>query len=1326
MSDEGARQLRGSGHIVTFYSFKGGTGRTMALANVAWILAANGKRVLIADWDLESPGLHRFFQPFMDTGVSGKPGIVDFIRQYEWGAKEEAVRIADLDVSDTERERIGQAAISELIRNHVSQVDRYAVPISWQFPDDGAIHFLTPGKQSNGVYDKALSALDWDTLYDQLGGGDFFDTLRAHLKDSYDYVLIDSRTGLSDIADICTLHLPDMVVDCFTLSTQGIEGAARIARLIQRYSERAITILPIPMRIDHSQASNVAAGLGLAESLFRGLPAGISPEEREKYWSEMEVPYLSAYAYEEMLAAFGDQPGGKDSLLPAYEKIVALITGETVTALPPIDEWIRLRTRLRFARTAQVDLPEVVIQFSPQDQLWAEWIAAVLAGTGVYARLIDEEDADPADRTKGTRLIAVASEFYFARPEVQDLTTEVRPELLICVTDMRIPLGRLSEVPVIFLSDLSEAHAVGLLTDRFGGKRLSESQSITGGMRYPGSSANRVESMPTRNANFTGRDAVLLEIREQLRSRRLATLPPLTIQGAGGVGKTQVALEYAQRFKTDYDIVWWLNCGQPQYIDSSLVDLGTRLSETFEVSLPEEGAEATRRLLDYLSKQTDLRWLLVYDNAEEEDFDTISRLLPNGGGHVLITSRDDLMAGRGMTMSLSVFEREESINHLRRRMPGIPEKEASQLAATLGDMPLAVATAGALLARESMTVNRYLALLDAQPVREDGPSVDYPETVTKAWHLSLDRLEARSPAAFRLLEICSVMASIISLDLVVSDAMANALQELDASITERSMINRLIKQIDQLALIKVDYSARQMQVHQVVQEVVRQRMSQEALLGARHEVHQMLVAVRPAGDVDDPSMWSAYRMIWPHLTPSQAHRSSRPQVRDLLVDRVRYLRQRDDLERGRHRAEEIQKVWVAMLADENDAAVAKSLQPQLYRLEFNLANILRDQGRYEDSRTMDRAVLRRQEALLGKDHQHTLQTRSNLAADLRALGQYQEALKYDLETYTSWEETSGFGDEYYGALNAAHNLALSYLLNGDYRQALRYDQQTLDRRLRTYARNHPRTLNSGSAVGRDLLEAGRYLDAVRMSQDVLMQSHETFGDDARITLNAYLWLGVAQRCAGYADQAEPNINTAVDGLSRAFGPESSDALAGQLSQALNHWALGRGMDGQVLAEKVLVSYETRLGPDHPHSLICRLNIATVLISEEEYERAQAFAEQAVAGLEGRLGALHPYTLAAKLVLGSVLAHQDSLSEAAKLEALVESGRTEVLGPQHPDTLRCRANLLLTQGKLGHPEAAADRERVVRDLEVLLGSEHPDVRAASRQDRLPCVVDPRPL
>ena len=653
---------------------------------------------------------------------------------------------------------------------------------------------------------------------------------------------------------------------------------------------------------------------------------------------------------------------------------------------------------------------------------------------------------------------------------------------------------------------------------------------------------------------------------------------PLTIQGTGGTGKTQVALEYTHRFKADYDVVWWVNCGQPQDIDASLADLAAWLRSAYDVPLPEEGAvaEVARRLLDYLSGQSALRWLLVYDNAEEEEFDTIQHRAAQGR-----RPRPPHLA-RGPARRRWADHAAYRVRPHRERQPpaqavaGISEDEAYHLAGTLKDIPLAVATAGALIATENMAVTEYLRLLDMQPPPEEVPLGDYPATVVKAWHLLLDRLELRSPAAYRLLSICSVMASVISLDLVVSDAMADAVQELDPSVTERSMINKLIRQIDQLALIKVDYSARQMQVQQVVQEVVRQRMSEAQLAAARRDVHQILISVRPHGDVDDPGMWPPYRMIWPHLTPSQAHRSAKPQVRDLLVDRVRYLRQRDDLERGRRRAEEIQGAWTAMLAEQQVPAASKVLRQQLYRLQFNLANILRDLGRYEDARVLDEEVLRGQEAQLGADHLYTLQTRSNLAADLRALGDYRQALRYDQKTYQAWEGNSGFGDEYYGMLNASNNLALSYLLTGDYRQALRYDQQTLERRLRTYPRSHPRTLNSGSAVGRDLLEAGRYQDALRMMQDVLAQSHDTYGDDARITLNAHRWLGIAQRCVGQSQEAAVHLDMAVDGLSRAFGSESSDAMAARLSRALNYLALGQVRDGRESAEEVLAAYKRRL------------------------------------------------------------------------------------------------------------------------------------------------------
>ncbi len=127
---------RDPGQIVTFYSFKGGTGRTMALANVAWILAANGERVLIADWDLESPGLHRFFQPFMDHDVAELPGVVDFIRRYEWDMKDEIERLTALPPIDDQGvcEPSAGPPITALIRcqrvpgERVRRPGRLAVP----------------------------------------------------------------------------------------------------------------------------------------------------------------------------------------------------------------------------------------------------------------------------------------------------------------------------------------------------------------------------------------------------------------------------------------------------------------------------------------------------------------------------------------------------------------------------------------------------------------------------------------------------------------------------------------------------------------------------------------------------------------------------------------------------------------------------------------------------------------------------------------------------------------------------------------------------------------------------------------------------------------------------------------------------------------------------------------------------------------------------------------------------------------------------------------------------------------------------------------------
>src|SRR6202034_3937813 len=106
----------------------------------------------------------------------------------------------------------------------------------------------------------------------------------------------------------------------------------------------------------------------------------MSEVQRREYWAQAGVPYRAFYAYEETLAVFGDQPGAPQSLLSSFERIASHITQGAADRLPPMEESLRLRTRLRFTRTAAPAAEEVVLDFTAEDQLWAEWIASVLTG----------------------------------------------------------------------------------------------------------------------------------------------------------------------------------------------------------------------------------------------------------------------------------------------------------------------------------------------------------------------------------------------------------------------------------------------------------------------------------------------------------------------------------------------------------------------------------------------------------------------------------------------------------------------------------------------------------------------------------------------------------------------------------------------------------------------------------------------------------------------------------------------------------------------------------------------------------------------------------
>ncbi|MBM0234522.1 tetratricopeptide repeat protein [Micromonospora sp. STR1_7] len=1281
------------GQVVTFYSFKGGTGRTMALANVAWILAASGRRVLVADWDLESPGLHRFFHPFLDAeAISGTSGVIDMIRDYEW----ETTRVDDRPDRWMEQ---------------YARVGRHAFSLRWNFPDGGGLDFLSAGRQ-NSDYAVSVSGLDWDNFYNRLGGAQFFEALRADMKRQYDFALIDSRTGLSDIADICTLLLPDTLVDCFTLSDQGIDGAARVAHSVrERYRRRDIRVLPVPMRVDEAEKERAEAGRLLAIRRFAGLPAGMTEAERRRYWAAIEVPYRPFYAYEEILATFADPPGSPTSLLAAFERLTGILTDGAVTGLPVMDESVRERGKARFRRRTEVVDDQIALRCAPEDAIWAEWLERVLTSAGM--RVVDPAAAVGSAGRSAPRTLSVVSPAFVAMPAgglpEGDTNTGVTA-LAVYVGDVR-PLAEFPAGSSTNLVGVTAATAVQRVL-RLVGRPVPPSADgrAGGGVRYPGTEP-LIFNAPNRNLRFTGREDDLARLRAQLRSGGSAVVLPVALQGLGGVGKSQVAIEYVHRFRSAYDIVWWIVADPPQFVDTSLADLAARLGIVTGPTLP----DTVRSVLQVLGRgEPYARWLVVFDNAEE--LDQIARFLPQGPGHVLLTSRNRAWADRANPIQVDVFDRTESVAHLARRVPTISGEAADRVADALGDLPIAVAAAGAWLADTGTSVADYL-----RQIERHGPSA---LSVAATWDLSLNRLLDQAPAAYRLLQLCSVLAPEIALDLIYSDEMAAALAPFDPSVSERLVRGALVQQINRLALLKLDVQGGRVQVHRLLQAVVRDRMTEDEVAAARHQVHLVLAASRPRDD--DPSTWPRLRVLWPHLQVSDALTCPDESVCQLLIDRVRYLWQRGGLELAERFSQQVDDTWSERLCGPLNEADATVLARQVLHLRFYRANILRSMGRFDEARELDEVVLAEQRRLLGPLHPHSLLTAGSLAGDLRALGRYTEALERDRSTHASWVQV--FGEDHLRTLSAANNLAVSYRLAGDHRSARRWDDEVHQRRRLVLGPTHPYTLVSAVRLGSDLREAGEYEPSAVLLRTVYNAYCEVLGPDDVRSLGAQVNLAVSLRSAGRAGEAVALFETAHRKLDECLGPDNPDTVTCRSSRAANLLAVGDAARALVEMTTVAQAYDEglRLGPEHPLTLAALSNISAAERALGRGSEALASATRAANELRKALGPDHPHTLAAEVNQAVCLAEQGERVPARDRLRETAGRLSTVLGPEHPDTLRCLGDLALVSRHITDRAAAEDVGVLVDRLAEVIGQEHPCVQTLRERRLVVRVVDPHPF
>jgi HEAT repeat protein/nucleoside phosphorylase/MinD-like ATPase involved in chromosome partitioning or flagellar assembly len=286
--------------IITFYSYKGGVGRSMALANTAYLLAKKYNfKVIIVDWDLEAPGLHRYF------GIKPKDikkGLIDLFHDFK-------------ELLRNENTHFNETSIN---------IDDYLHPVSENF-SSGSISILPAGKFDEKLGDR-VNKFDWNNFYKVWHGFGFIEFLKKELKKRADFVLIDSRTGLSDIAGICTLQLPDIVVLLFSFNEQNLHGTKFICDCISNKSEKIVEknespkIILVPSRIESYLEIELLQKWELNAVTI--LKEYFPKNETALYIKEMTIPYIGYYNFGERLAVSLNL---NDKVAESIEKLTKMI-----------------------------------------------------------------------------------------------------------------------------------------------------------------------------------------------------------------------------------------------------------------------------------------------------------------------------------------------------------------------------------------------------------------------------------------------------------------------------------------------------------------------------------------------------------------------------------------------------------------------------------------------------------------------------------------------------------------------------------------------------------------------------------------------------------------------------------------------------------------------------------------------------------------------------------------------------------------------------------------------------------------------------------------
>jgi NB-ARC domain-containing protein/tetratricopeptide repeat protein len=791
--------------------------------------------------------------------------------------------------------------------------------------------------------------------------------------------------------------------------------------------------------------------------------------------------------------------------------------------------------------------------------------------------------------------------------------------------------------------------------------------------------------VPSRLPDFVGREAGLEALSQTLtRDDRVGLV---AIQGLFGVGKTQLAAEYAYRHAGEYDLVWWVPCDDMEAAHGAMADLAATIGMAGMPGGPDQRRYA--ELFDVLRRRQQYpRWLLIFDNVNEPD--DIRSLIPPLSGDVLVTTRSSRWEASGELLELDVFDRAESIEFLRRRMRKFTEVAAHRLAEGVGDLPLLLEHA----VESRVALNAYLARLDSGPLELlDEQPADYHATIASVWRMTIDQLRADPPDALDLLRCLAFFGT----DPVPRESLERGSYLGDVSIhamlRDPFRLAGAIVKLRRAGLLRMRPGSRSLAMHRVTRCVVRDLIARSGAAEeerVKHDVHLLLAAADPLTP-GDPATWRSYEELRGHVDASRIVTCPQELVRKFVVNLVRYLNAAGDPRAALAMANRALARWDADAADDGSGTADGRVAMRVAK-----ADALFTQG------TRSEAFGLRQEALAvmrsdpGPWTAEIIHLEGMSGAWGRLSGDFKEALAADEESVRA--HVAEFGDDDPRTFGAVDSLVTDLMLGGSGAEATAAARQVYGNCLAFYSDgSHPAVLAARNVLGRCRWLAGQYGEAA----EIMAEVHRGYDEpaDSRLLdenhpcrLVHEIDYAVARR-----DQGLPpgDLQLLADDTQevrrrcwRTLGADHPQTLAATVVLA----SILRRIDGRAGEAARLLGeaerhYHSAL-PGHPYSHACSAFLAAVR-GQTATDRPQRAAARSVLVIQDMIdqladsvGGAHPLSLTAVSALANALARAGDFAAAAGpgQEALI--GFRDLLGPDHPHTRAVEANIETIRSLLG--------------------------------------------